>query len=288
MDTANTLRSFAANYGKIGAIVVDPNAPFSMVQILERILRNDRNRRRLFAPHAGIYVPMVDMSEKWRRNFLEKSRSFILEPATSARAVVLLKSVSDSMEMGFLTTNDPHFFVHVLNVTDAIVKRTGLDADIPMIKGQPMKWQNWQPREYLPEDYDPKPAEAQFASQKQLGHQTVVQMKIGERKDGKQEDFTADLKTALEVTLRNFANMEIQLFEDLGTGVVVIGLADEGNVAAVFDGKSRLTIDLFTYEPDGIASFVDLFLKNLPRAKVLLRDEMPRGTGRVVTALKDL
>jgi len=288
MDTANTLRSSAAKDGKFGAFVVDPEAPMDMVQILERIIRNDRNRRRIFAQHTGFYVPMLDMTEKWRRNFLEKSRSFILEPATSGRAEVQLKSSSDTMEMGVLTTNDPHFFVRILNVTDAIVSRTGLDADIPMIKGQPMKWQNWQPREYLPEDYDPKPAEEQFKNQKPLGHQTIVQMKIGERKDGKKDDFTADLKNALEASLTNLTNLDTEVYEDLGMGVVVVGLADDGSVTAVFDGKSRLTVDLFTFDGNGTAYFVDAFLKNLPRAKVLLRDEMPRGTGRVVIALKDL
>jgi hypothetical protein len=171
-------------------------------------------------------------------------------------------------------------------VTDAIVSRTGLDADIPMIKGQPMKWQNYKPREYLPEDYDPKLAEEQFAQQKQLGHQTIVQMKISGKEN--KGDFTSSLKTALEQSLVNMTKLETQVFEDLGTGVVLLGLADDGNVAAVFDGKSRLTVDIFTFDEHGTSHFVDHFLKNLPRAKVLLRDEMPRGTGRVVNLLKDM
>jgi hypothetical protein len=287
-DTADALRSFAAANGKFGAIVVDPTAPLEMVQILEKIIRNQRNQRRLMSGHVGFYVPMVDMTEKWRRNFLEKTRSFLLGPDATGRAEVQLESMSDTMEMGVLTTNDEHFFVRILNVTDAIVKRTGLDADIPMIKGQPMKWQNWQPREYLPEDYDPKPGEEQFANQKPLGHQSIVQMKIGERKDGKKVDFEGSLKNALEASLSNLTNLETSVFQDLGSGVVVVGLADDGSVAAVFDGKSRLTVDLFTFDGYGTEHFVDHFLKRLPQAKVLLRDEMPRGTGRVVTALKDL
>ena len=286
MDTANKLRSIAVSEGKFGAFVVDPAAPFEMVQILERIIRNRRNRARLFADHTGFYVPMLDMTETWRRNFLEKSRSFILDPDSSGRAEIQFKSLSNTMEMGILTTNDPHFFVRTLNVTDAIVSRTGLDADIPMIKGQPMKWQNYKPREYLPEDYDPKPAEEQFAQQKQLGHQTIVQMKISGKEN--KGDFTSSLKTALEQSLFNMTKLETQVFEDLGTGVVLLGLADDGNVAAVFDGKSRLTVDIFTFDEHGTSHFVDHFLKNLPRAKVLLRDEMPRGTGRVVNLLKDM
>jgi hypothetical protein len=231
---------------------------------------------------------MTDMTEKWRRNFLEKSRSFLLEYDTVGRAEVVLKSISDSMEMGVLTTNDPHFFVRVLNVTEAIESRTGLESDIPMIKGQPMKWQDYQPREYLPEDYDPRPGEEQFAKQRPLGHQMILQMKVGERKDAEEGGITASIQGALERSLKDFTDMEMNVYKDLGTGVVVVGVAPEGSAIAVFDGKSRLTVDLFTYDGNGTVSFVDDFLTNLPRAKVLLRDEHPRGVGRVVNALKDL
>ena len=288
METAKMLRNSAAKNGKFGAVVVDPSANIGMVQILERLMRNERNRRRLFMTHVAFFVPMVDMSEKRRRNFLEKSRSFLLEYDTVGRAEVVLKSIGDSIEMGVLTTNDPHFFVRVLNVTDAIENRTGLESDIPMIKGQPMKWQDYKPREYLPEDYDPRPGEEQFANQRPLGHQMIVQMKLGERKDAEKGDITASIKNALEKSLKGFTKMEMNAYEDMGTGVVVIGLAPEGSVVAVFDGKSRLTVDLFAYDENGAVSFVDDFLKNLPRAKVLLRDVQPRGVGRVVNVLKDL
>jgi hypothetical protein len=58
----------------------------------------------------------------------------------------------------------------------------------------------------------------------------------------------------------------------------------------LWDGRSHIDINLFTYVEDVnlVDVFVDSFLELIPAYTTILRDEQPRGSGRVVSYRRDL
>jgi hypothetical protein len=58
----------------------------------------------------------------------------------------------------------------------------------------------------------------------------------------------------------------------------------------LWDGRSHVDINLFTYTENIRANnkFLVAFKKELPELKTVLRDEQPRGFGRVVTYMSEI
>jgi spermidine synthase len=86
------------------------------------------------------------------------------------------------------------------------------------------------------------------------------------------------------------AGAKVHEFTNVGNGSVLVALWTGGSVVVLWDGKNHLDVNLFTYaEGEEIA---DLFLEhlhtNLPLLAPILRDEQPRGTGRVVNHMRDI
>jgi hypothetical protein len=80
----------------------------------------------------------------------------------------------------------------------------------------------------------------------------------------------------------------VQVFDQVGDGIVVVAVAPEGTALAVWDGNQRITLNVFSFESDDAISIFQTFTKNLPSAKALSRDEQPRGINRVVNFAKDV
>jgi glycerol kinase len=104
----------------------------------------------------------------------------------------------------------------------------------------------------------------------------------------------AKLQYALSRSLEeaDFTNFNSQEVDELGDGVALIAVSLEGSAIVVWDGDSRVDINLFVYESERTDKFVTRFKKTLKKsqvkAKVLLRDEQPRGTGRVINFRDDI
>jgi spermidine synthase/S-adenosylmethionine/arginine decarboxylase-like enzyme len=102
----------------------------------------------------------------------------------------------------------------------------------------------------------------------------------------------AQVKSALEGT-RTMAAMDsfdsvnvadIQEFVELGDGSLHVAMWSEGIAMLLWDGKTHVDLNLFTYvESAKLANtFSDLLVQQIPYLQVVLRDEQPRGFGRVV------
>ena len=290
MEILRMLRNNTGQSGKLAAVVVDPSAPIALVKILEKIFRNPRNQRRLLRPYMLFFVPMPDSTETWRRNFLERCRNQIVFDYLN-RAQVILKGSGSSVEIGILTSNDPYFIRHLEELTTVFNNRTGLDVQAQKIKGHPLREQvDYESKPFKTSDYDARPAEIQLSRQKPLGEQTVVQLKVGKDERGTRDAFIEEFKRAFEATLREeqFSKSEAAEYSDLGSGSVLVAVALEGTAIAVWDGKMRITLNLFVYDSADMTKFVDSFSKRLPGAKRLLCDIFPRGTDRVVNRKNDL
>jgi spermidine synthase len=86
------------------------------------------------------------------------------------------------------------------------------------------------------------------------------------------------------------AGAKVHEFTNVGDGFVLVALWTDGSVVVLWDGKKHLDVNLFTYA--GGEEIANLFIKhlntNLPLLATVLRDEQPRGTGRVVNHMRDI
>ncbi|CAB9519730.1 Putrescine N-methyltransferase [Seminavis robusta] len=79
-------------------------------------------------------------------------------------------------------------------------------------------------------------------------------------------------------------------FEHLGKGLVITASWVGGDATVLWDGSQHIDINLFTYKEtvEVAERFVQSFRAKLPAWGIALRDEQPRGTGRVVNFQSDL
>ena len=70
----------------------------------------------------------------------------------------------------------------------------------------------------------------------------------------------------------------------IGDGAMASAVMKEGTVVVTWDGDVRVDINLFTFdETEALATdFMTKFSERIPKLKLLLRDNQPRGINRVV------
>ena len=73
-------------------------------------------------------------------------------------------------------------------------------------------------------------------------------------------------------------------FHEIGDGGLFIGLSSKGQVAVTWDGAGSVNVNIFTHDEN--ANIYDLFavpfMEKLPAMNLMLRDEQPRGYGKVI------
>jgi len=278
---------------KIGMLVLDAKAPVAMGQVMNKVTSRIKNKNTLFSDQMLVLAPMVNEAEEWRRVFVDRFREvYRVDPVF--RSQVLFNTTDSSMEMGSFLPGDAHFIERLKAVNEKIEARNaaaGLLSDLRTIEGAifPLV-EDPQPTVFsLPGDYDQRGPYEQWKSQQPTGFQTIVQFEVA----AKGTSMTAaSLKSLLSRTLSTLkieTTEPVQEFTDMGDGSVVAALWADGGVVALWDGRTHVGVNLFTYQED--LDFAQKFRDLFPRTSslsVALRDEMPRGHGRVVSFAKDL
>ena len=105
----------------------------------------------------------------------------------------------------------------------------------------------------------------------------------------------AQIDNALTETLskmksESMGNSDVYRVENIGDGHVTMALWPGGTVVVVWDGRTRVDINLFTYsdDVDTADEFITHFKQSHGSLTTALRDEQPRGTGSVVNFLHDV
>lgn len=277
---------------EIGLLLFDANAPFSMGQVVHKIASNVKSRMELFSDKLLVLAPMIKEDDSWRRIFLDKFRE-IFQEDPAFRSQVLFNTTDSTVEMGSFSSLDYYFIERLLNVTDQIEGRLvsqGVVADLRNVEGAVFpRVEDPNPNVFaLPGDYENREPYEQWMSQQPTGNQTVVQFE-GEEEEGFTSNLLKDLIDRTLLTLGIRTSEPVKEFKDLGDGSVVVALWEGGNVVVLWDGRTLVGVNLFTYDADPIFTnrFLDTFQEN-SSLSITLRDEMPRGYGRVVNFAKDL
>lgn len=281
----------AAEVGKFNSIVVDPSVSYAFASAFFFNFQIENNAKSILLPKANVFSLNTHDSESWRNNLIKRFyTNFHFEP--TFRSEILFGS---NFELQIVSTGDWQFNKNLRKFMRNAERLTDLTFNVNEIYGGMWIYyeDGFQPtRVWLPEDYDRAPPLEQWKSQQPLGMQTIFQF---EKNVGKLTMIS--IKNALNTTLYsgNFITGEpssddILIFDNLGDGCLFAAFWSEGNVNVLWDGKTHLDINLFTYEEsDDHANFFEFsFMKKISNLKTILRDEQPRGTGRVVSWLEDI
>ena len=274
---------------KVGALILDPSAEYAMAQVLHRVVSRAKSRRERFEDKLLVLAPMVDGEEDWRRVFVDLFRQ-LHDHIPMFRSAVLYNTTESSMEMGTFLAGDSTFIARIHQVTQKLEESTNLvgqslafeEGDFPLLN-DPV------PGLFtLPTDYDQSGPYEQWQSQKPLGHQTVFQV-VGQTSALSKDNVRESLESVLKA-MKMLTSKDIREFRDLGEGSALFIQGTKGSIAILWDGRKSITINLFTYtESENFATqFVNAFVSTNKSLKLMLRDEMPRGYGRVVNFAKDL
>ncbi len=218
--------------------------------------------------------------------------------------------IDGSSELGVISSGNPGFVKRIVNLAEAVEKKTGIRTVIDKMVGGPVQQQkNYDPEHYPANAYDERDALKQYTYQVPLASQSLYQIQVGDENEIKSVSASM-IKDALDAVVAGspkFAGAKrIDFSGEIGDGAVSAAILAAGHIIVTWDGAGRVTINTMTlgetYEPipptsdvpDMVLSehkdnIVDVFMRKLPSStSVSVREQMPRGSNRVVNFKKDI
>jgi len=190
------LRS-ARSRGALRGLVLDPATPRKMGQVLKRVLFTSQHRRLLLPHHYVLLAPTLGAAPSWRSALFEWFRTEAVATSPGHRAEVLFRSAAraGTLRLDLFAAGDPDFYAHLSYLLDTVAHRRGLVADVPTVVDGRHAFRP-DPPPFVAHDasYDRTAADDQWAHQRPLGRQTVLQLatvvppaplRVGERVLGK-------------------------------------------------------------------------------------------------------
>jgi spermidine synthase/S-adenosylmethionine/arginine decarboxylase-like enzyme len=279
----------------IGLVVFDDTADIEMGQILHSILTVESHREMLMSGFDTYFISLAFAldDEDWRFNFLERYRKEILyDPVLLAQYDVNVEGAK--MELIILSRDENVGFKSTKALEEKLgseLSKGGTRASVEVVKitgGLFNFMHDYNPHEYLQEDYPSAPGNKQWEAQKSLGRKTVVQY---DKAPGKQMPDTQDMAALIDTLLDDSTLYQFEVYTEVGDGVVIVSDTKAGSVIAVWDGRDHIDLNVFMH--DDMESVMKIFLEKfekLAKKKVNmgLRDDFPRGTGRVMNFREDM
>ncbi|KAL7546765.1 hypothetical protein ACHAWF_010098 [Thalassiosira exigua] len=237
-------------------------------------------------------------AQQWLGPFVQlfKVDAFIHEPATYSEIAILSGGATKvGIKLQLANNRDEHFLRRLNNTMVALQERTGYDVEYQMVDGgRYIMQEHFNPsRVYRPDDYDQTGPLTQWKSQQPTGHQIIFQMEP----NGKQtkplslDTVRSHLQRAILRT--GFEGLSIDMIEDEietpGDGYLLGAFWPGGSIVVLWDGRNHVDINLFTYQQDKKkADEFDNTFRMGSGLKTVLRDEQPRGIGKVVSYFSDI
>ena len=275
---------------QVGLLILDSNASHGMAQVVHKILSRKKYKKDFFSDELLVLAPMLDSSDVWRRIFVDQMRE-IYRKDPVFRSEVLFNSTSSSVEMGTFLAGDARFIGHLNEVMESIESKHDLVADLRNIEsGVFPRVADPDPSVFaLPNDYDQSGPLEQWKSQKPTGYQTVFQLEVKNGKHLSHEEVKSNFEGCLQKLAIRITGGPVE-FSDAGEGSSFAAIWKGGSVVVLWDGRSHVDINLFTFNhgKEFANQLLKYFQRGNPSLQVVLRDEQPRGHGRVVNFAKDL
>ena len=281
--------------GGIMLMVLDESTPREMGQVLHSILTVQSQTELLLSEkkHFIMTLSSKKESEAWRRNLLERYRKELYRDPTKL-AQIDITIGGATLELDFISSTELTTFKTFKSLEDKLNERLSRDetevtVEVISITGALFNYMyDYNPREYLQEDYPLEPGNEQWEAQKPLGRKTIVQYdKVEDQESLDSQSFVGLVDSVLKKT----DVYEFEVYTDIGDGVAIVSDAKFGGVIAIWDGRNH--VDLNIYLHDDTEYEIEQFLKEFKKItkKHLeqgLRDDFPRGIGRVMNFRADL
>jgi len=282
---------------KINSIIIDPGASFQVAQIVLRIFTRKRNASKLF-DNLVVLSPILDpTTEIWKINLLRHFHEDVLiyEPAFCADVSFYGIENNNNANIVVASGGDDHFVQKLRNYMKDVQTKTGLKSETKELIGGLWLFQpDFIPTQFfLPGDYDQTSPLEQWSSQQPLGYQTIFQFESDMNNLS-----MSTLRDALESVLNEMAqyllesneSISIEEFTNVGDGCVLTSLWFGGSAIVVWDGRRHVDINFFLHEENlsQVNNFEALFLTRIKYLVTVLRDDHPRGVGRVINFKSDL
>ncbi|KAL3929014.1 MAG: hypothetical protein SGARI_004874 [Bacillariaceae sp.] len=280
-------------------VVLDGGAPLVAAQIANSVLTVPKYREQ-FLGEFNIFMTWSNkpVSQTWQRNFLERYRKEVLmDPVT--RAEMKVEIGKETLEFGLVSSGDLAIFHNLSTLEKKIKKRLakmGSNASVEVVKiqgGVPTFNHDYTPKEFPHADYDQAPGDKQYAEQQPIGREAIIQFELNGEKEDANMPGMEDIKRTFELTLSSlkYEVTRSETYTGIGDGALMVSEFEQGSVVLIWDGRDHIDMNLFLFDDqkdlaDAIASkFVYLTEENV---QVGLRDDFPRGLGRVVNFKDDL
>ncbi len=246
-----------------------------------------------------------ESSQQWRGPLVQlfKNDIFVDEPATYTEITFRAAKAEGGSVKLLLSINGDHHFIQRLNYTvNNFQEESNFVAEFEMVDGgRYLMQENFVPtHHFLPDDYDQEPPLKQWNSQQPLGHQIIFQMEPDSRKSARSPTLNANvLRTCLERAISKtlFPGLVLDSsMDDIisavpvpGDGCMLSVLWPSGSIIVLWDGREHVDVNLFTFDQDlERANNFDSNFRFATMLKTKLRDEQPRGIGRIVSYFNDL
>jgi len=299
------VKNESSNESKISAIVIDASADQYTATILLKVFSARRKSLMITNPvledDAIVLSASFDESDDaWRRNLLLLFKDDVFIDSPSAFTDISFYNDDNDSGFNLLVTNDggEHFFSNINRTLTELQNDNSatIKAKVQVVNGG--EWlfqQDFAPsRSYLPSDYDQSQPLQQWESQQPLGHQFILQMEPNPKSKKKTKLSSHIVKKATENALSksNLPGLDksiIKEYKNLGDGCVLVCMWSGGSLVVLWDGKDHVDVNLFTYVEDiELGNVFESNFSKLVSLSTMLRDEQPRGVGRVVAYQRDL
>lgn len=293
-EVVSTLMSARGLNGEgIALVVLDESTPREMGQILHSILTVHSHKEMLMSAKDQYMMSLSKKSESelWRRNLLELYRKELyFDPAKLVQFDITVGGAN--MELDIVSNNEMTGFKTYKSFEEKLSKQlaqVGVEASAEVISltGGMFNFMDvYNPHEYLHEEYPVEPGDEQWKAQKPLGRKTVVQY---DKARGRNMFDTEGFVRVIDEAVLDWDLYEFEVYTDVGDGVVVVAETRGGSLHAVWDGRDHVDLNIFMHD-DREAVVKDLLDAFTIESKMNmgLRDDFPRGTGRVMNFKEDL
>ena len=277
------LKEMAQRTKGVNVVVVDALAPSQHVgESFEYWLKFWKTIKKPFI----LFVPILDVTDQDRTFFL-KSRYNHEEEEPEFYSEIYAGNDKKTMSFGLIHEGTPESFLGLLEAQSKLEKNKKVKfAELrkTTIRGATREQGgDYDPVTFSWNDYDQLPGLEQFYGQRAIGLQTVFQLQV--KPDSKRALSASSIESAAKFASKYISKPPVtETFQTIGEGALYVALLSNAQVAVTWDGADSINVNIFTYDQslDHDAYFVSKFKAPLPSMNLLLKDEMPRGYGKVV------
>ena len=280
---------------KLDMVFFDVGATFATFQIVSSILMNPsiKIRAEMLNNQYILVTPFFGRDTLFRRRFLDRYRKLDHPYFLSANTIVLKGGNNGYLGIGTLLAGDEKAVEQFYQLEGRLRKGLpNIEVDVRLITGgklHPKVDLEYESHTFEPEKYDFRPSQEQFSGQQPLGRQTIFQL----RSSAEVLPSFDDLSRLLEQTLAKleYSPSRFDKFTDVGNGCIIVSIFLQGSAILVWGGSDHVDINLFSFDQSKtiadnfVTKFTELSDNNL---KVALRDDQPRGIGRVMSYTSEM